>query len=37
MRKKWKSYKLYFEECRECSSMIDCLKNGKKCLQESLI
>ena len=32
MTKRWVSYKLYFRECRECGSMIECLKNSKKCL-----
>lgn len=31
-RKKWKSYKLYFKECRDCGSRISCMKYGKKCL-----
>ena len=34
---KWKSYKAYFKKCRECASMIECMKYGKKCLTEKSV
>ncbi len=32
MKKNWVSYKAYFEKCRKCASIVECMRNGKRCL-----